>query len=105
MKLITILVTRSKACHVKTLHSVLKLNIRCIQNNFQNEIIYVEDDPYKKAETVQMCMKMCERIIFIDFGIGVDDLSLDQCFEKHEHVGCLVFPGVKEGIDWENVQE
>ena len=65
MKLITILVTRSKACHVKTLHSVLKLNIRCIQNNFQNEIIYVEDDPYKKAETVQMCMKMCERIIFI----------------------------------------
>lgn len=101
MKIITILVTRSKACHVKTLHSVLKLNIRCIQNNFKNEIVYVEDDPYKKADVVQQCMKLYDRIIFIEFGIGVDDLSLDQCFLAHEHVGCLVFPGVKEGIDWE----
>ena len=101
MKLTTILVTRSKACHVKTLHSVLKLNIRCIQNNSQNEIIYVEDDPYKKAEIVQMCMKTCDRILFIDFGVGVDDISLDECIAKHEHIGCLVFPGVKEGIDWE----
>ena len=101
MKLITILVTRSKACHVKTLHSVLKLNIRCIQNNFQNEIIYVEDDPYKKAEIVQMCMKTCDRILFLDFGVGVDDISLDECIAKHEHIGCLVFPVVKEGIDWE----
>lgn len=103
MNIVTILVTRSKACHVKTLHSVLKMNIRCIQNNFKNEIVYVEDDPYKKAEIVQHCMKLknYDRIIFIDFGIGVDDLSLDQCFLKHEHIGCLVFPGVKEGIDWD----
>lgn len=103
MNIVTILVTRSKACHVKTLHSVLKMNIRCIQNNFKNEIVYVEDDPYKKAEIVQHCMKLkkYDRIIFIDFGIGVDDLSLDQCFLKHEHIGCLVFPGVKEGVDWD----
>jgi hypothetical protein len=101
MKLVTILVTRSKACHVKTLHSVLKLNIRCIQNSLKNEIVYVEDDPYKKAEIVQMCMKTCDRILFIDFGVGVDDISLDECIAKHEHIGCLVFPGVKEGIDWE----
>jgi hypothetical protein len=46
-------------------------------------------------------MKKCERIIFIDFGIGVDNDSLDQCFQPHEGVGCLVFPGVKEGVDWE----
>ena len=26
--------------------------------------------------------------------------SIDQCFEKHEKVGCLVFPGVEEGVDW-----
>lgn len=103
MNIVTILVTRSKACHVKTLHSVLKMNIRCIQNNFKNEIVYVEDDPYKKSEIVQHCMKLnkYDRMIFIDFGIGVDDLSLDQCFLKHEHIGCLVFPGVKEGVDWD----
>ena len=101
MKLVTILVTRSKACHVKTLHSVLKLNMRCIQNDIKNEIVYIDDDPFKKAEMVQHCMKLYDRIFFIDFGVGVDDISLDECIGKHEHIGCLVFPGVKEGIDWE----
>jgi hypothetical protein len=46
-------------------------------------------------------MKSHDRIIFIDFGIGMDDDSLDQCFEPHDTLGCLVFPGVKEGIDWD----
>lgn len=101
MNIVTILVTRSKSCHVKTLHSVLRLNMKCIQKNVKNEITYVDDDPYKKAEIVQRYMKTRDRIIFIDFGIGVDDGSLEQCFEKHEGIGCLVFPGVKEGIDWE----
>ena len=101
MNIVTLIVARSKACHVKTLHSVLRLNMRCIQHSVKNEIAYVDDDPYKKAEAVQRYMKTHDRIIFIDFGVGVDDASLDQCFEKHEGVGCLVFPGVKEGIDWE----
>lgn len=101
MKLVTILVTRSKSCHVKTLHAVLRLNIRCLRKSIDNEIVYVDDDPYKKSELVEKYMKTHDRIFFIDFGIGVDDDSLDQVLESHEGVGCLVFPGVKEGIDWE----
>lgn len=105
MKLVTILVTRSKSCHVKTLHAVLRLNIRCMQKKTDNEIVYVDDDPYKKAEMVEKYMKTHDRIFFIDFGIGVDDTSLDQVLVMHEGVGCLVFPGVKEGIDWEMFRE
>ena len=105
MNIVTVLVTRSKSCHVKTLHSVLKLNIRCIHKNISNEIVYVDDDPYKKADVVQKCMKKCDRIICIDFGIGVDDASLDKCFEKHDGIGGLVFPGVKEGVDWEMFEQ
>jgi len=100
MKLVTILVTRSKSCHVKTLHAVLRLNIRCLQKKIDNQIVYVDDDPYKKAEMVEKYMKIYDRIFFVDFGIGVDDASLDQVMENHEGVGCLVFPGVEEGIDW-----
>jgi hypothetical protein len=100
MKCATILVTRSKACHVKTLHSVLRLNIRCLQKGIDNQIVYVDDDPYEKAEMVQKCMRAHDRIIFIDFGVGVDEASLDQCLESHETLGCLVFPGVREGVDW-----
>lgn len=101
MNLVTIVVTRSKSCSVKTLHAILRLNMRCLQKNVNNEIVYTIDDPYAKAEVVQKYMKSHDRILFIDFGIGIDDGTLDQCFEPHEGVGCVVFPGVNEGIDWE----
>lgn len=103
MKFATVVVTRSKAAHVKTLHTILKLNIQCMMRGFHNEIVFCNDDPYEKAETVQHVLKKgnAERILFIDFGIHVDENSLLQLFEKHEGIGVLVFPAVKEGIDWE----
>jgi len=101
MNLVTIIVTRSKSCHVKTLHTILRMNLKCVQRNFKNEIIFVDDDPYAKANVVQKYIKTCDRIFFVDFGIGVDEKSIDQIFEPHESIGCMVFPGVKEGIDWE----
>lgn len=100
MNLATILVTRSKSCHVKTLHTILRLNIQCIRKSINNQIVYVNDDPFEKAQVVEKCMKSHDRIIFIDFGISLDDASIEQCFKTHEGVGCLVFPGVKEGVDW-----
>lgn len=105
MKFGTIIVTRSKSCHVKTLHTILRLNIKCLQNKYEHEITYVNDDPYEKAEMIQRCMKMYERILFVDFGVGIDDNSLEHCFKQYEGVGCLVFPGVREGIDWELFKE
>ena len=101
MKLVTIIVTRSKSCHVKTLHTILRMNLKCIHDKFQNEIVFVDDNPYKKAESIQHYMKSCDRLVFIDFGVGVDQESINTFFEKHENIGCLVFPGLKEGIDWE----
>ena len=100
MKICTVITTRSKSCSVKTLHTILKLNIHCIQNNVQNEIVYVNDDPFEKLEMIQACLSRCDRLFFIDFGIGVDEDSIKQIFENHEGIGALVFPGVKEGIDW-----
>ena len=105
MKITTIVVARSKACSVKTLHSILRLNVMCIQKGIQNNIVYVNDDPYEKTEMIQSYMKTTDRIIFIDFGVGMDDGSITQCLEPHENVGCLVFPGVKEGIDWNLFKE
>jgi len=100
MKICTVVTTRSKSCSVKTLHTILKLNIHCLQNNVQNEIVYVNDDPFEKIEMIQKCLSKCDRLFFIDFGIGVDDASVKQIFESHEGLGVLVFPGVKECIEW-----
>lgn len=101
MNIATIIVTRSKSCSVKTLHTILRLNMVCLQKSINNEITYVNDDPFEKAEMIQKYMKNHERIIFIDFGISMDQESIEEVFKKHEGVGCLVFPGVKEGIDWD----
>jgi hypothetical protein len=100
MKFCTLIVTRSKSCSVKTLHTILKMNIHCIQKGAQSEIIYVNDDPFEKAEAIKQCLTKCDRLFFIDFGINVDEESIKQIFEPHEGIGVLVFPGVKDGIDW-----
>lgn len=103
MKFVTIIVTRSKSCHVKTLHSVLKFNIICIKTGNQNQIAFVKDDPFDKIEIVQKFVKSgdYDRVLFIDFGVSVDEESLKQATLPHEGVGCLVYPGVCEGIDWD----
>lgn len=100
MKFCTLIVTRSKSCSVKTLHTILKMNIHCIQQNVQNEILYVNDDPFEKAEMIKRCLSRCDRLFFIDFGINVDEDSIKELFKPHDDVGVLVFPGVKDGIDW-----
>ncbi len=93
--------TRAKSCHVKTLHTILRFNLKCMQRgNTENEVVFVDDEPFEKAEIIYKYLKTHERIFFIDFGIQVDDVSLDKVFDKHENIGCLVFPGVTEGIDW-----
>lgn len=102
MKVATIIVTRSHACHVKTLHTILRFNIACLQSGqVQNEVSFVNDDPYEKSEAIHKFMKTHDRIFFVDFGIHVDDASLNTVLAKNEGYGAVVFPGVKEGIDWE----
>lgn len=100
MKFATLIVTRSKSCHVKTLHTILRMNIACIQNGHKNEISFVNDDPFAKAKAIEKLMTMSDRILFVDFGIGVDEVSIQEMFKMSEDVGYLVYPGVTEGIDW-----
>jgi len=101
MRIATILVTRGKSCHVKTLHTILRFNLKCmLRGNTENEVVFVDDDPFEKAEMIYKYLKSHDRIFFVDFGISVDDNSLDKVFDKHDGIGCFVFPGVTEGIDW-----
>ena len=100
MRIATILVTRGKSCHVKTLHTILKFNLKCMQRGAENEVVFVDDEPFEKAEIIYKYLKSHDRIFFVDFGISVDEASIDKVFDKHDGIGCLVFPGVTEGIDW-----
>ena len=105
MRIATILVTRGKSCHVKTLHTILKFNLKCMQRGVENEVVFVDDEPFEKAEIIYKYLKSHDRIFFVDFGISVDEASIDKVFDKHDGIGCLVFPGVTEGIDWDMFKE
>jgi hypothetical protein len=60
----------------------------------------VNDDPFEKSEMIKKCLSKCDRLFFIDFGINVDEESIKELFKPHDGLGVLVFPGVKDGIDW-----
>ena len=103
MKFTTVIVTRNSAAHVKTLHTVLKLNIRTIRAGIQNELCFVNDDPFEIADVIEDRMKTCDRIVMIHYGVNIDEATIDYfCGERAlEGVGVLVFPAAKEKIDWD----
>jgi hypothetical protein len=43
-------------------------------------------------------MKSSEKLLWVDYGACLDSPSFDMLFEKYE---VLVYPSVKEGINWE----
>ena len=91
--------TRSRSCHVKTMHALLRLNLKCIEKQVQHEITYVNDDSIEKIEMIIKKVKgVYDKILFLDFGIFIDEHTLDQVFEKHQ---CAVFPVAKPGINWD----
>ncbi len=101
MKITTIVVTRSGSCHVKTLHTLLRFNIQCLRREgIQNEISFVNDDPYEKSNAIEKFIAASDRIFFIDFGIHVDDDSMSTVFNTNDKYNMIIFPAVKEGIDW-----
>lgn len=99
--LTSIVVTRNKACHVKTLHSLLRLNLLCFHHGYLHNIHFVNDDPFERNEVIQKHLKTADRILFIDYSVFVDNATLDKVFAKFENYHGLVFPCVKEGINWE----
>lgn len=105
MKLVTIVITRNNSCHVRTLHTLLKLNLICMQNGFQQEIAFCKDDPFDKNTLILSKIKDCDRILFIDYAIQPDELSVFKLLDKFEGYNCLVCPCVREGVNWEQFKQ
>ena len=98
--------TRNKSIAVKTLHSVLKLNIVCLQTNNQVLLQYVNDNPHEISATVNKIMKEVDRLCFFNYSVFLDEGSINKMFEKFPGgYNGLVFPAVKEGINWDIFKE
>ena len=105
MQLTTVIVTRNKSASVKTLHTLLKLNIVCLENNVHNRIMFTNDDFSSKKKTFQKNLKSTDRLLWIDYGIAIDEISLYHTVSRDWKWHGVVFPCVTEGINWEKFKE
>ena len=95
----TILVQRSRSCHVKTLHLMLRINLYCMQHGIQQEITYVNDDVNEKAEVIARKLKNnADKLIFIDFGVTMTHDDIPALMNSD--AACAVIPGPVPGVDW-----
>ncbi len=102
MQLTTVIVTRNVSVSVKTLHTLLKLNIICMQKNIANELVFVRDDPFEKYDVLTKKLKHCDRLLWIEYSLFVDEASLIKMIDPFpKGYQCIVMPCVTEGINWE----
>ena len=73
-----------------------------MHKGIHHNIIFVNDDPFEKAELIMKQLKVAERLVLIDYSVFIDLDTIDKMFTaSFDQCSCLVFPCVKEGIKWE----
>lgn len=97
MRLTVAVMTRNKAIYVTCLHMLLQLTSACIQTGHQMNIVFVND-----TSGLNKLIKTSERLLWVDYGSCLDTESFSKIFEKMD---MLVFPAVKEGINWERFRK
>jgi len=93
--------TRNASIAVRTLHTILNMNVMCIQTDHRFEINFVKDNQVEKNKFLLKKLKSTDRVLVLDYGISLDIESIKKIFSKFEQGFHLqVFPCVSENIDW-----
>ena len=101
MYLGVILITINKSIYVRTLHALMRLNLFVISKKHTVQLIFVDKDPFLIKDALNNGIKKYDKLLFLDYGIFIDQESietLDKNIQNHE---MIIYPCVKEGIDWE----
>jgi len=95
--MITLVVaTNAKSICCSTLHSVLSIHMKCLKNQVQCNLHFVTH-----RDGIKKFLKNQDRIIFFDYGSSINADCIEtmlQPLPKGYH--SMVFPAVKEGVDW-----
>jgi len=73
-----------------------------MHHGFHHNIHFVVDDPFERNLAILKHIKNCDRILFIDYSIFIDPATCDRIFQKFDGYNGLIFPCIKEGVDWES---
>jgi hypothetical protein len=88
--------TRNKSISSTTLHTLMNVHVACMMRGVHIEIHFVPD-----KTTLPKLIKTGERLFFMDYGTNLNNEILEKLFEPMDKYNVLVFPSVKEGINWD----
>ena len=89
--------TRNKSISATTLHTAMNLHGLCMIHGMHIEIHFFED----KAGLPKL-IKTGDRIFWMEYGTNLNNEILGKVIEPFDKgVQVLVFPSVKEGINWD----
>lgn len=89
------MVTRNKSITVTQLHMLLQLAGRCYQKqDHQINIQFVEN-----TKSLHKLIKTADRLLWIEYGYCLNGECFEDLFYSKNEI--MVFPAVKEGVDWE----
>jgi hypothetical protein len=92
-------VTRNKAITITTLHMLLQLSGKCYQTPDHQLSIHFVDS----TKMIPKLIKTSDKILWVDYGFSLDVESFDRIFDTKTDV--LIFPAVKEGINWDRFRK
>jgi hypothetical protein len=102
MHIVACIVTRSASLAVKTLHTLLSLNRICAEKGHSLEISFVNDELFERKNLLIKKLKHCDRIIWVNYSVYVDQDSIRVLTDKFINgYSCVVTPCVTPGIDWD----
>ncbi len=95
-----VLTSKNKSIYIKTLHTLLSIESICAQIGLPLDITFVNEDTNDKIEMFKKISKNSDRILWFDYGVSIDRDSVPEIVKKFEGFDCLIFPCVREGINW-----
>lgn len=98
MKVSVLVVTRNASATVKTLHTILRLNIVAIKKGIVVDINFVVDDTEQKAIMINKLLKNSDKLLFLDYTVSLD---IDSIVKGVESDSTVIFPSVVPEVDWD----
>lgn len=91
-------VTRNRSLTAATLHTLLSMNIKCMQKGKDLGIHFMDD-----RAGLQKIIDKGDPVLFLDYSTSVDDQTLESCFEDFDAI--RIFPGPVSGVDWDRFRK
>lgn len=93
--------TRNKSISATTLHTMMNVHMLCMSRGMHLEIHFIDN-----KSSFPKLIKTGERIFFMDYGTNLNNEVLSKVVDPFEKgLNMIVFPSVREGIDWSQFEK